>query len=158
MHYEASYNQFTPKLHALNQFQKFHYLLHVSVVGSLRPVTMVNQDVMDVASNHWVTLFDIEPSGVPTFQGGIQRYVDVFAGHPIPKLQVHAADHLGTAAPLLLQTEQVPEEVEVRKNTEKRLVEMDKDRNMQNGVGMQITEANHPKLHKIPQKGVDRKP
>ena len=34
-HYEASCNQFTPKLHALNQVQKFHYLLHVSIVGSL---------------------------------------------------------------------------------------------------------------------------
>ena len=66
-HYEASYNQFTPKLHALNQVQKFHYLLHVSIVGSLRPVIMVNRDVVDVALNHWVTLFDIEPSGVPTF-------------------------------------------------------------------------------------------
>ena len=114
--------------------------------------------VMDVASNHWVTLFDIEPSGVPTFQGGIQRNVDVFAGHPIPELQVYAADDLGTATPLLLQIEQVPEEVEVWKNTEKCLIEMDKDRNMQNGGGMQITEANRTKLHKIPQKGVDRKP
>ena len=86
LHYEASCNKFTPKLHALNQFQKFHYLLHVSTVGSLRPATMVHRDVVDVASNHWVTLFDIEPSGVPTFQGGIQRNVDVFAGHPIPEL------------------------------------------------------------------------
>ena len=119
---------------------------------------MVHRDVVDVASNYWVTLFDIEPPGVPTFQGGVQRDINVFAGHPIPELQVHVADHLRTAAPFLLQTEQVPKEVEVWKNTEKRLVEMDKDRHVQYGVGVQITEANHPKLHKIPQKGVDRKP
>ena len=52
----------------------------------------------------------------------------------------------------------MPEEIEVWKNTEKLLVEMDKDGHMQYGVGVQIAEANRPKLHKIPQKGVDWKP
>ena len=66
-HYEASCNQFPPKLHALNQVKKLHYLLHVSTVGSLRPVTMVHWDVVDVTSNHWVTLFDVKPPSVPTF-------------------------------------------------------------------------------------------
>ena len=115
-------------------------------------------DVVDVASNYRVALFDVELPGVPSFQGGVQWYIDVLTGHPILELQVHAANHLRTAAPFLLQTEQVPKEVELWKNTKKRLVEMHKDRHVQYGVGVQIAEANHPKLHKIPQKGVDRKP
>ena len=92
-------------------------MLHVNDVGSLRSAIMALQDVVDVALNYRVALFDVEPSGVPTFQIGIQWYIDVLVGHPIPELQVHAADHFGTAAAFFLQTEQVPEEVEVRKNT-----------------------------------------
>ena len=91
---------------------------------------MALRDVVDVASNYRVALFDVEPPGVPSFQRGIQWYIDVLAGHPIPKLQVHAADHFGTAAAFFLQTEQVPEEAEMRKNAKKRFTEMDKDRDV----------------------------
>ena len=93
-------------------------------------------DVVDVALNYRVALFDVEPSGVPSFQRHIQWYINLLAGHPIPELQVHTVDNLGTAAAFFLQTEQVPEEVEVRKNTQKRLTEMDKDRDVQYGVGV----------------------
>ena len=48
----------------------------------------------------------------------------------IPELQIYAADHLGTTATLLLQPEQVSKEVEVWENPQKRLTEMDKDRDM----------------------------
>jgi len=96
---------------------------------------MALRDVVDVALNYRVALFDVEPSGVPSFQRGIQWYINVLAGHPIPELQVHAVDNLGTTAAFFLQTEQVPEEVEMRKNTQKRLIEMDKDHDVQYGVG-----------------------
>ena len=52
----------------------------------------------------------------------------------IPELQIYAADHLGTTAALLLQPEQVSKEVEVWKNPQIHLTEMDKDRDMQYGV------------------------
>ena len=116
-HYESCCNQFSSKLQSFNQVKKLHHLLHVSAVGSLRPAIMALRDVVDVALNYRVALFEVEPSGVPSFQRGIQWYINVLAGHPIPELQVHAANNLGTTVPFFLQTEQVPEEVEVRKNT-----------------------------------------
>ena len=85
---------------------------------------------MDVASDYWVALFNVERPGVPSFQRSVQRYIDVFTGHPIPELQVYAADHLGTTAALLLQPEQVSEEIEVGKNPQIRLIEMDKDQDV----------------------------
>ena len=74
---------------------------------------MALRDVVDVTLNYRVALFDVEPSGVPSFQRGIQWYINVLAGHPIPELQIYAADHLGTIVALLRQPEQVSEEVEV---------------------------------------------
>ena len=97
-HYETCCNQFSSKLQALNQVEKLHHLLHVSAVGSLRPAIMALRDVVDVALNYRVALFDVEPPGIPSFQRGIQWYIDVLAGHPIPELQVHATDHFRTAA------------------------------------------------------------
>ena len=76
---------------------------------------MALRDVVDALSNYRVALFDVEPPGVPSFQRGIQWYIDVLAGHPISELQVHTADQFGTTATFFLQTEQVPEEVEVWK-------------------------------------------
>ena len=72
--------------------------------------------MVDVAVDCRVTLFHVEPLGVPPFQRSVQWYINVLAGHPIPELQIYAADHLGTTAALLLQPEQVSEEVEVWQN------------------------------------------
>ena len=91
-------------------------MLHVSVVWSLRPATLALRDVVDVAPDYRVALLNVEPPGVPSFQRSVQQYIDVLAGHPIPGLQIYAADHLGTTAALLLQPEQVFEEVKVWKN------------------------------------------
>ena len=91
---------------------------------------MALRDVVDVASDYRVALFNVEPLGVPSFQRSIQWYIDVLAGHPIPELQIYTANHLGTAAAFLLQPEQVSKEVEVRQNPQKRLTEMDKDRDV----------------------------
>ena len=62
-----------------------------------------------------MALLHVEPPGVLPLQRSIQWYSDVLARHPIPKLQIYATDHLGTAA-AFLQPEQVSKEVEVRKN------------------------------------------
>ena len=86
--------------------------------------------MVDVAADCRVTLFHVEPLGVPPFQRSVQRYINVLAGHSIPKLQIYAADHLGATATLLLQPEQVSEEVEVWQNPQKRLTEMNKDRDV----------------------------
>ena len=62
--------------------------------------------MVDVASDYWVTLLlNVEPPGVPSLQRSVQRYIDVLAGHPIPKLQIYATDHLGTTVAFLLQLE-----------------------------------------------------
>ena len=62
-----------------------------------------------------MALLHVEPPGVPPLQRGVQQHSDVLASHPIAELQIHAADHSGTAAALLLQPEQMSEEVEVGK-------------------------------------------
>jgi hypothetical protein len=52
------------------------------------------------------------------------------------ELQIHAADHSRTATALLLQPEQVSKEVKMGKNSEICLIEMDKNEDVQDGVGM----------------------
>ena len=53
------------------------------------------------------------------------------------QLKIYSADHLGTAV-ALLQPEQVSEEVEVWKNRQICFAEVDKDRDMQDGVWVEI--------------------
>ena len=86
--------------------------------------------MVDVVAECRVTLFHVEPLGVSPFQRSVQWYINVLAGHPIPELQIYAADHLGTTAALLLQLEQVSEKVEVRQNHQKHLIEMNEDRDV----------------------------
>ena len=57
---------------------------------------------MDVAADGWVVLFHVKQLGIPPFQGSIQWYADIIAGHSVPELQIYAADHLGAAAAFLL--------------------------------------------------------
>ena len=57
------------------------------------------------------------------------------------ELQIYAADHSRTATALLLHPEQVPKEVEVGKNSEICLKEMDKNRDVQDGVSMEIAQT-----------------
>ena len=85
-----------------------------------------------------MTLFHVEPPGIPPLQRGVQWYSDVIASHPTTELQIHTTDHSGTTASLLLQPEHVSEEVEVGKKFEIRLTEMDKNGDVQDGVGMQV--------------------
>ena len=49
------------------------------------------------------------------------------------------------------------EEVEVGKDYEICLTEMDDDRDVQNGIWVEITQTNHLELQQIPQKLVNRK-
>ena len=86
-----------------------------------------------------MALLHIEPPGVPPLQRGVQWYSDVLACHPITELQIHAANHPGTTTTLLLQLEHVTEEVKVGKNPEIRLIEMDKNRDVQDDVWVEIT-------------------
>ena len=62
------------------------------------------------------------------------------------ELQIHAADHPRTTATLLLQLEQVTEEVEVGKNPEIRLTEMDENRDVEDGVRVEIAQTNSLEL------------
>ena len=55
------------------------------------------------------------------------------------ELQTHTTDNFGTAPSFLLQPEKVSEEIEMGKNAKIDLAEVDKHRNMQNSVWMDIT-------------------
>ena len=54
------------------------------------------------------------------------------------ELKINVADYLGFAATLLLQPKQMTKEVEVGKNSEIRLIEMYKDRDVQDGVWVEV--------------------
>ena len=73
------------------------------------------------------------------------------------ELKVHTADHSRTAATLLLQLEQMMEEVEVGKNFEICLIEMDKDRDVQDGVWVEVAQTNSLELQQIPQERMNGK-
>ena len=62
------------------------------------------------------------------------------------QLKIHSADHLGTTAASLLQPEQVTEEIEVCKDSEIRLIEIDEDRYVQYGIWVEVAQTNHPEL------------
>ena len=94
--------------------------------------------MVDVTADGRMALLHVEPPGVPPFQRSIQRYSDVLAHHSILELQIHSANHLGTTVAFLLQPEQVSEEVVVWKNPQIRLVEVDKDRDVQDGVWVEV--------------------
>ena len=98
-----------------------------------------------------MALLHVEPPGVPPFQRSIQRYSDVLARHSILELQIYTVDLLETTAALVLQLEQVSKEVEVWKNPQIRFIEVDKDRDVQDGVWVEIAQTNHPELQQIPQ-------
>ena len=66
--------------------------------------------------------------------------------YSIAQLKVHSVDHLRTTAASLLQPEQVTEEVEVGKNPEIRLIEMDKNQDVQDGVWVEIAQTNSLEL------------
>jgi len=48
-------------------------------------------------------------------------------------------------------------EVEVGKDFEICLTEMDEDQDVQNGIWVEIAQTNHPELQQIPQEWMDRK-
>ena len=105
-----------------------------------------------------MALLHVEPPGVPPLQRGVQRYSDVLARQSIVELKINTADHLGTTATFLLQPEQMTEEVEVGKDSEIRLIEMDKDRYVQYGVWVEIAQTDSLELQQIPQEWMNRKP
>ena len=62
------------------------------------------------------------------------------------QLKIHSVDHLGIVAALLLQPEHVSEEVDVQKNPQIRFAEVDKNRDVQNGVWVEIAQTKCPEL------------
>ena len=126
-HYEACRHQSAVHLYTLYQAEELPHLIHISTARLLRPAFLVLRNEVDVVADGRMALLHVEPSSVPPLQRGVLRYSDVLARHPIAELQIHAADHSGTAAALLLQPEQVSEEVEVGKNSKIRLAEIDKN-------------------------------
>ena len=113
--------------------------------------------MVGVAADSRVGLRPVEPLGIPPLQRHVQRHSKVHAGHSIAQLKVHSIDHLGTTATSLLQPEQVTKEVEVGKDSEICLVEMDEDKDVQNGIWVEIAQTNHPELQQIPQEWMNRK-
>ena len=57
---------------------------------------------MDVTADGRVVLFHVKPLGIPPFQGSVQWYANIIAGHSILELHIYAADHLGATAAFLL--------------------------------------------------------
>ena len=96
-----------------------------------RPAPLVLQNVVDITADGRMALLHVEPPNVPPLQRSIQQYSDVLARHSIPELQIYVIA-------LLLQPEKVSEEVEVRKNPQIRFVEVDKDRDVQDDIWMEI--------------------
>ena len=62
------------------------------------------------------------------------------------EMLIHVDDHPRTTTALLLQLEQVTKEVKVGKNSEIRLTEMDKDRDMQDDVWVEVAQTNSLEL------------
>ena len=81
-----------------------------------------------------MALLHVEPPAVPPFQRRVQRQSEILVRHSVVQLKIHAADHLGTTAAYLLQPEEVTEEVEVGKNPEIRLTEVNENQNVQDSV------------------------
>ena len=99
-----------------------------------------------------LVLLHVEPPCVPPLQRCVQRHSKVLARHSITQLKIHSADHLGTAAALLLQPEQMSEEVEVWKNPQIHFAEVNKNQDVQDGVWVEIAQTKCPELQQIPQK------
>ena len=72
-YYEACCHKFTSQLHTLNQVKELLHLLHVDTSWSLRPASLVLQDMVDIAADAWVVLFHVEPLGIHPFR-------EVFSG------------------------------------------------------------------------------
>ena len=137
-HYEAHRNGYSIHLNALYQTEELPHLIHVSTARFLRPAPLVLRNVVDITADGRMTLLCVEPPSIPPLQRGVQRHSNVLTCHFIMELQIHTADHSRTAPALLLQPEQVSKEVEVGQNAKIRLVEVDKDSNMQDNIWMQI--------------------
>ena len=116
-------------------------MLHISTVWLLRPAFLALQDVVGIAVDGRMALLHVEPPGITPFQRCVQWHSKVLAHHSITQLKIHSADHLGIVAALLLQPEHVSEEVEVWKNPQIRFTEVDKDRDVQDGVWMEIAQT-----------------
>ena len=113
--------------------------------------------MVGIAADDRVALLHIEPAGIPPLQQRVQWHSKVLAHHSIAQLKIHATDHLGTTAALLLQSEQVTEKVEVGKDSEIRLTKMDEDRYVQYGVWVEVAQTDSLELQQIPQERVNRK-
>ena len=149
-HYEACHHQFNVNLHAFDQVEELLHLLHVIVVWFFRLALLALRDVVDVVVDCRVALLHVEPHGVPPLQRCVQWYSEVLAHHSITKSKILAADHLGTATALLLQLEQVSEEFEVWKNCQIRFIEVKTDRDVQDGVWVEVAQTDSPEFQQIP--------
>jgi hypothetical protein len=100
-------------------------------------------NIPDIAQRSAVGLFtNVKPLLVPISDRGVLGTAQVLLLHPIPEGQVHSASNFGvTLGPLLPQAKQISIEVEMGLDSPIRLTKVDKNRNKENRVGMQI--ANH---------------
>ena len=83
---------------------------------------------------HGVPLWHVEPPLHPILHVCVQRGSDVLANHPISKLQVRATYYPRSRSPSSFQTEEVAEEIKMLKNVKIGFAEMDKDKDMKDGI------------------------
>ena len=87
-------------------------------------------------------LWPVEPPLCPILHVCVQWGSDVLANHLISKLQVCATYYPRSRSPSSFEIEEVAEEIKMWKNAKIGFIEMDKDRDMKDGICVQITETN----------------
>jgi hypothetical protein len=86
---------------------------------------------------------NIKPLLVPISKRGVPGAVEILLLHPIPKSQVHSTGNIIAAlGPLLPQAKQISKEVKIGLDSLIRLTKVDKNRNKEDRVGMQIANPN----------------
>jgi hypothetical protein len=122
-----------------------HQLLHLpDQLWSLILDHSLVRNIPNVAQCSAVGLFaNVKPLLVPIFERGVPGAVKVLLLHPISKGQIHSIDNFGAAlGPLLPQAKQISKEVEMGLDSPICLTQVDKDRNKEDRVRMQIANPN----------------
>jgi hypothetical protein len=126
-------------------WEQHHQLLHLpGQLWSLILGHSLVQNIPDITNRSVVGLFaNVKPLLIPISERGVPGAVQVLLLHPIPKGQVHSTGNFGAAlGPLLAQAKQISKEVEMGLDSPIHLTKMDKNRNKEDRVGMQIANPN----------------
>jgi len=102
---------------AIYQTKELPHLLHPIGTRPLRPPGVTHQNLIDVTRHIWPHLPDVEPLRSPILHVHVKRDGDILIHHPIPKLQIGAADHSRSGPPSDLTAEEMEEKVEMGKDS-----------------------------------------